>query len=134
MEIYSITLVCLNERKEMPLSVSVDEAEASENIIITATVDGNTIKISDGSYLSAYQRFRDGLLLLGYGIKCSGSRINAVQSGMMAATDRIYLVSIGRQALAQDIVPIWDYADIDEFPSTEEQAVYFERWSNSLNG
>ena len=70
------------------------------------------------------------MLLLGYGIKCNGSRINAIQSAMMSCTDKIYLVLIGRQAFMKDIVHIWDYAEIEEFPNTNEQMIFFEKWSS----
>lgn len=72
------------------------------------------------------------MLQLGYGIKCNGSRINAVQSGMMGATEKVYLVEFGRQALMKDIVYIWDYADITEFPNTKQQKDFFEQWTKSL--
>ena len=79
--------------------------------------------------LPAYQEFRDKLLEAGYGIKCNGSRLNAVQSGMMETTDKIYLVEMGRQALMKDIVHIWDYADIDTFPDTKQQNEFFQQWA-----
>lgn len=132
MEIYDITLIELSSKKEIPLSVEVDEAELSENIEIKAVIDGNTIKASNFNYLPAYQYFRDRLLLLGYGIKCNGSRINAVQSGMMGATDKAYLVELGKQALMKDIVHIWGYTDITAFPDTEQQNAFFEQWVKSL--
>ena len=67
--------------------------------------------------------------LAGYGIKCNGSRINAAQTEMMGATDKVYLVEKGKQALMKDIVHIWDYADIDIFPNTEQQNIFFEQWT-----
>ena len=60
------------------------------------------------------------------------SQINAVQSGMMGATDKVYLVELGKQALMKDIAYIWDFADIEEFPNTEQQKEFFERWTKSL--
>lgn len=72
------------------------------------------------------------MLALGYGIKCNGSRINAIQSGMMGATDKVYLVEMGKQALKKDIVNIWDYADIDIFANTQQQNSFFDQWINSL--
>ncbi len=133
MEIYNVTLIELSSKKEIPCSVEVDEAEISENIKIKTVIDGNTIEVTDFNYLPAYQHFRDQLLLLGYGMKCNGSRINAVQSGLMGATDKMYLVEIGKQALMKDIVHIWDYADIVEFPDIEQQKVFFDQWTKSLS-
>lgn len=134
MERYEITVINLNTQKEQILTVEVDEAEESEYIVIKSAFLGQEISVSDYNYLPAYQEFRDKLLQLGYGIKCNGSRINAVQSGMIGATDKVYLVELGRQALMKDIAYIWDYADIKEFPDTEQQKEFFEQWTKSLVG
>lgn len=131
---YEITIINLNTQKEQILTVEVDEAEESEYIVIKSAFLGQEISVSDYNYLPAYQEFRDKLLQLGYGMKCNGSQINAVQSGMMGATDKVYLVELGRQALMKDIAYIWDYANIKEFPNTEQQKEYIERWTKSLVG
>lgn len=128
METYSVILVNLETGAESTIQVEVDEAEASENILITAKVEGQEITASNYAYLPAYQEFRDKLLKIGYGLKCNGSRKNAIQSGMMSATDQVYLVEMGRQARKKDIVRIWDYAEIDSFPDTKQQRAFFEAW------
>lgn len=133
MEIYDVAFIELSSKKEIHFSVEVDEAEISDNIEIKAVIDGNTIEASNFNYFPAYQHFRDQMLLLGYGMKCNGSRINAVQSGMMGATDKIYLVELGRQAWMKDIVKIWEYAEIKEFPDTEQQQAFFAQWTKSLH-
>lgn len=132
MESYEITVINLNTLEEQFLLIEVDEAEETEYIAIKAVFSGQDISTSDYNYLPAYQVFRDKLLRLGYAMKCNGSRINAVQSGMMGATDMVYLVELGRQALMKDVVHIWDYADIKEFPNTEQQKAFFEQWTKSL--
>lgn len=95
-------------------------------------VEDKEICASDYNYLSAYQKLRDKLLEMDYGIKCNGSRINAVQSGMMGANDKVYLVELGRQALKKDIVSLDEYFDIREFPNTKEQNIFFEKWWESI--
>ena len=132
MEIYEITVMNLNTQEAQGLPVEVDEAEESEYIVIKTVFLGQEISVSDYNYLPAYQTFRDKLIQLGYGIKCNGSRLNAVQSGMMGATDKVYLVELGRQAMMKDIVHIWDNVNIEEFPNTEQQKEFFEQWSKSL--
>lgn len=128
MEIYKVVVVDLITKSSTNLIVEVDEGETTENIIIKAVVLGQEIVVSNYNYLPAYQEFRDRLLQLGLGIKCNGSRINAVQSGMMGANDKMYLVEIGKQARREDIVHIWDYAKIDTFPDTKQQSAFFEQW------
>lgn len=132
MEIYEITIINLNTQEEQILPIEVDEAEETEYIVVRTVFFGQEISASDYNYLPAYQAFRDMLLRLGYGMKCNASRINVVQSGMMGAADKVYLVELGRQALMKDIVHIWDYAYINEFPDTEQQKAFFEKWTDSL--
>ena len=48
---------------------------------------------------------------------------------MMGAADKVYLVEKVAQALMKNIVHIWDYADIDIFPDTEQQNNFFEQWT-----
>lgn len=129
MEIYEVTLVDLNTKDELSVQVKVDEAEVSENIIISLQIKKQEIISSNYNYLCAFQEFRDKLLIMGYGMKCNGSRINAVQSGMMGATAKVYLAEMGKKALMKDIVHIWDYAEIDAFPDTKQQNAFFEQWS-----
>ncbi|WP_298097027.1 hypothetical protein [uncultured Campylobacter sp.] len=78
-------------------------------------------------------KFRDEILLLGYGIKCNGSLLNAVQSNMMSATDKVYLVELGKKAELKNIVCIWDYAEVNYFPNTKQQNDFVEKWVNNLN-
>ena len=128
MEIYDVILIDLNTKDELSIQVKVDEAETSENIVISAIIKKQEITSSNYNYLPAFQEFRDKLLITGYGIKCNGSRLNAVQSGMMGATDKMYLVEMGKQALMKDIVHLWDYAEIDTFPDTKQQNAFFIQW------
>ena len=129
MQMYEIVLMQLNTGTELTIYVKVDEAEISENIFISAKIKEQEITSSNSNYLSAYQEFRDKLLEAGYGVKCNGSRLNIVQSAMMGATDRVYIVEMGKQALMKDMVDIWDYADINTFVDTKQQKNFFEGWS-----
>lgn len=69
---------------------------------------------------------------MNYGIKCYGSQINAVQSGMLGTNDKIYLVQLGHKASNKDIVSLYEYSDIKEFPDTKEQNDFFEKWIESI--
>ncbi len=127
-EEFQVTIIELNTKNKSQLRVKVDEAETTENIIIRAGICGKEILSADYNYLPAFQKFRDKLLQLGYGIKCNGARLNAVQSEMMSGVDKVYLVEMGRQALTKDIVHIWDYADINNFPDTKQQEDFWKKW------
>ena len=99
-----------------------------DEIEISTVIDGINLCCSDECYLFAYQKIRDELLKLGYGLQCNGSRINAIQSGMMAHYEKIYLVEMGKQALSNQIVCIWDYAEMDFFPDTKMQLEFADKW------
>ena len=129
MEIYKIVIVDLKTRVNIKTFVEVDEAESSENITIKMVINSYEVISSDYNYFSAYQDFRDKLLELGYGIKCNGSKINSVQSNMMNATNKIYFIKIDEVVKSKDIVNIWDYIDIDDFPNTKQQFDFFQKWS-----
>lgn len=128
MEAYKVILTNLSSKEELTIQVEVDEAETTENIIIRTIFNEREITSSNYNYLPAYQEFRDKLLVMGYGIKCNGSCLNAVQSGMLGSTDKVYLVEMGKQALMKDIAHIWDYAEIETFPDTKQQNDFFEHW------
>ena len=70
-----------------------------EKIEMNCEVDGVCFSAGGEYYFETFQLFRDYLLEFGYGIKCNGSRLNAIQSGMMEYSEKIYLVEFGRQAL-----------------------------------
>ena len=127
MEQYKCTVVDLgyyNSEKAVLIEVNGD----ADEIVISTVIDGINLCCSDECYLFAYQKIRDELLKLGYGLQCNGSRINAIQSGMMAHYEKIYLVEMGKQALSNQIVCIWDYAEMDFFPDTKMQLEFADKW------
>ena len=132
MEKYSVMVMNLATKEEMEVVIHADEGETSSNIVLSTTIRGYEVSASHYSYFPAYQSLRDNLLVKGYGLKCNGSRLNAIQPGMMGANDKIYLAEMGKQAQKEDTVSIYDYADIDEFPDTIAQMTYFREWMKSL--
>lgn len=132
MEEYIITIVNIKTNSEFQATIFADEAETTEEILLKVFVEDKAICASDYNYLPAYQKLRDKLLEMDYGIKCNGSRLNAVQSGMMGANEKIYLVKLGEHASSKDIVSLYGYAEIDDFPNTEEQIVFSRKWYNSI--
>lgn len=125
---YQCTVVDIKSKSEKSIMVKVNE---DDEIKISTEIDGFAVSISDEYYLQSYQKFRDELLKCGYGLKCNGSRINAIQSGMMGYSEKVYLVEMGKQAFMKDVVCIWDYADIEEFPDTKMQLDFAQQWYDS---
>ena len=115
---------------EKPILIEVNEV--SDKIEISTVIDDIKFFSTNEIYFVAYQKFRDNLLELGYGLQCNGSKINAIQSGMMEHCEKIYLVEMGKQALTKQIVCIWDYADIDFFSDTKMQLDFADKWYKSI--
>lgn len=130
-EVYKVTVGHLSSRNETNVCVQVDE---DDTIQISLQFLDKTVKVSDYSYFTTFKKFRDTLLNIGYGLKCQGAKINAVQSGMMSSTDKIYLVELGKQAKLNQIVSIWEQADINEFLNSSLQEAFFEKWIASIQG
>ena len=132
MEEYIVTAFDMESCCEIEITVLADEAETSDEIVLKCYVAGEEISGSDYNYLSAYQKLRDAFLQRGFGLKCKGSNINAIQSGMMGANDKIYLVEMEKPASKDDIVSLYDYSDISTFPDTQVQKDFFEKWCESI--
>jgi hypothetical protein len=132
MESYTVTAVCLESNLELPLTIEADGAETTDDIILTSYLNGVSVSACNDGYFQAFQDIRDQLLKKGYGLKCLGAKLNAVQSAMASATDKIYLVTPGKQALQKDLASIYDYANISEFPTSVEQNAFSQEWIESL--
>jgi hypothetical protein len=132
MENYTVIASSLIAHTEISLIIEADEAEITENIVLTVRIDGDTISASNYGYFQAFQEIRDVLLQKGYGLKCAGAMLNAVQSPMASATDKVYMVTLGKQSALKDLISLYEYIDIDEFSNTNEQNRFFEQWLQSL--
>ncbi|MDE6672940.1 MAG: hypothetical protein K2K16_12225 [Ruminococcus sp.] len=132
MEKYIVKIVNIENNIESKITIFADEAETSDNIILKSDIKDKKIFIKDYNYFSAYQKFRDKLLEMNYGIKCKGSQLNAVQSGMMGVCNKIYLVNLGQKALSENIVCIFEYSDMKNFPDTKAQNDFSEKWFASV--
>lgn len=131
MDSYKCTIADLayyEKEKQIEVNVEIND----DYIEMSCEIDGVRFSEKGEYYFDTFQVFRDSLLEFGYGIKCNGSKLNALQSGMQGYSDKMYLVEIGRQALNKDVSNIWDYADIKEFPTTNEQTAFANKWYKSL--
>ena len=110
----------------------VTEDEDRDGVILSASVGGKLFSGRDADYFTAFKKLRDSLLEEGYGMCCAGARVNAVQSGMMAGTDRVYLVSIGKKPVLTNVRGIFDYVDMEDFPDSGEQDKFAEKFYGSI--
>ena len=58
--------------------MKVDEGKTIEIFVITKIINSEQVTVSNYNYLLVFQIFRDKLLTIGYGIKCSGSILNVI--------------------------------------------------------
>ena len=133
MKQYAVTIMNLTTKEETEIVINADADETNNNVVLSTEVKGNRISASHYNYFPAYQSLRDSLLIKGYGMKCNGSRMNAIQTGMMGANDTICLAEMGKKVQKEEAVSIYEYADIDEFPDTIGQMNYFRAWMKSLS-
>jgi len=133
LETYTVTAVHLNTQAESSLLIEADEAETTDDITLNTQIDGAFLSANNYGYFAAFQELRDKLLEKGYGIKCVGSKLNAVQSPMASATYKVYEAVLGKQAKQVGLICLYDYADISEFPNTARQNEFFEKWISSLS-
>ena len=126
----NVVAIRLAENTEFELPITIVDTE--DMVTISVSLDSHLYKASADNEFPAFQKLRDMLLDKGIGLKCCGAMINAHQSGMMANSDKVYLLTLGKPALLKDTAIIYDYADIKEFPNTLEQERFVEEWFNSL--
>ena len=132
MERYTVTVVHLNTQSELSIIIEADEAETTEDIILSTQIEDSCFSASNYGYFEAFQELRDKLLQNGYGVKCVGSKVNAVQSSMASATYKVYEAVLGKQTAIKDLICLYDYANIDEFPNTKTQNEFLQKWIHSL--
>ena len=116
-----------NTEFELPITIT----DTVDVITMSVLLDNHLYKVNADNEFSAFQKLRD-MLDNGIGLKCCGAMINAHQSGMMATSDKVYLLTLGKPALLKDVAIIYDYVDIKEFPNTLEREKFVEEWFNSL--
>ncbi len=77
------------------------------------------------------QLHRKDVLLL-----CNGSRRNIFPSPMLRQSSggkKAYLLRLGVPARKEDIVNIFDPAEVNDIDTIENQKNYYDKWLNSLN-
>ena len=130
--IREVAAVELTSKSEFNISVQQELDSSSHDFVLRCILNGKEILSSGNAYFIAFQDFRDKMLAEGYGLKCNGALINAHASAMMENSDKVYLLKLGSQAKMKDVVNIWDYAEIDDFPDTKMQEEYSKEWGASI--
>lgn len=127
---YVINLVCLKNQTSRRCMLDVRETE--NQFIFSCNIDKTELKGSGDSMFMAFQKLMDQLYHLGYGMNCQGARINAMQSAMAYASDKIYLLTLGQQAMNKDLVCMFDAVELNEHYQSDKQAEFAQQWLESL--
>ncbi|SFC29380.1 hypothetical protein [Ruminococcus albus] len=130
MEEYTVKLKKLDD--DTYCDIVVTEDDNGEVIKFRLEKDSKVFVGEDEDYLTAFRKLRDALLSAGYGMCCAGALVNALQSGMMAGSDRVYLVKLGEKPSMKNAVGIFDPAGADIFPDSKAQEIYAERFFDSI--
>lgn len=77
---------------------------------------------------------RSKLDVLGIKILCNGARIDAYPSPMLQSSGarKVYITELGRQALRENLVSIFDEALPEKIGTVEQQIDYHNKWVESL--
>lgn len=130
MEEYSVKLKKLTDGTFY--NAVVTEEDNGEVLKFKAEIGGKNYVGEDEDYYTAFRKLMDVLLTAGYGMCCAGAMVNALQSGMMAGSDRVYLVRTGEKPSVKDTAGIFDPADLEIFPDSKAQEIYTERFFDSI--
>ena len=133
----------LTETEEIDVSLKDLDGAGYTDAVVVMKDDGRTIAFStevggreysaeDEDYFTAFKKLRDELLVGGHGMCCAGAMINAVQSGMLAGSDRVYLVMKGRKPTMADAVWMFFETAMTEFPDSAAQDRFSEEWIRSV--
>ena len=92
-------------------SEKIEKHLSDKDYIITLEIEGKEYSSENEDTFTAFKMLKDDLLSGGYKMCCAGAMENAVQSGMMAGSDRVYLIKEGEKPKPSDAVGMFDYME-----------------------
>lgn len=115
-------------------TVDLTELESGDYVLVLTWDDGQLEATSEDCF-DAFCSVRRGLEPLDLLPACYGAHLHAFPSGMsrsMGGGRKLYRLTLGKQALAKDLVQLFDAGE-DVVPSTvENQRRFFDEWIGSL--
>jgi O-phosphoseryl-tRNA(Cys) synthetase len=124
----------LNIKHDIIILLKIELFENEDNDQISMTVKyQNEVYFSHGDcYFSVFQELKDKLLKNNIGLQCYGSLINVHASAIMCNVAKAYFLKMGEQALNKDIINIFEYINIHEFATKQQQNEFYNNWLNSI--
>lgn len=134
LEVLNIKGLDLKNNKVINLNLELFESDEEDVVSISIYHDNKEIKKKGEYWFLVFQELKDLLLDKYIGLQCYGSLINVYPSPMMMnmGGQKAYFLKIGKPSLNKDIVNIFDYIDIYEFATKEQQDQFYNKWLNSI--
>lgn len=134
LEVLNIKGLDLKNNKVINLNLELFESDEEDVVSISIYYDNKEIKKKGEYWFLVFQELKDLLLDKYIGLQCYGSLINVYPSPMMMnmGGHKAYLLKIGEPSLNKDIVNIFDYIDIYEFATKEQQDQFYNKWLYSI--
>lgn len=134
LEVLNIKGLDLKNNKVINLNLELFESDEEDVVSISIYYDNKEIKKKGEYWFLVFQELKDLLLDKYIGLQCYGSLINVYPSPMMMnmGGQKAYFLKIGEPSLNKDIVNIFDYIDIYQFATKEQQDQFYNKWLNSI--
>jgi hypothetical protein len=115
-------------------NVKVKFATAPPWFIELSLVELETTNFEGDDLFDCLCSLRSKLDVLGIKILCNGARIDAYPSPMLQSSGarKVYVTTMGKQALRENLVDIFDETTADKVGTVEEQEDYHNKWFDSL--
>ena len=102
---------------------------------IELSLDGvQTTKFEGSDLFDCLCALRSKMDALGIKTLCNGARMDAFPSPMLQSSGarKVYITEIGKQALRENLVNIFEEATVEKVGTVEEQFEYHNKWIDSL--
>lgn len=136
MEKEEINVLCIENGVEKKVLIQLIEND-DEIVKIKLLLGKITIEKEDETYFEALIKLRRDLEILNIKLLCKGCCKNVYPSGMilsMGTGRKAYTLILGKQAVKDTLVDIFDPCLADEYGTIEQQSEFFEAWIKSLRG
>lgn len=122
----------LKEKVLFDLVLNIKDSDEEDFISIEVKFIDSIIKVKEEYYFTCLQALRKKLFQKGVGICCYGAKTNVYPSPMMMNSFKAYLLTLGQQAKMEDVVDIFDFCELNENGTVEEQDLFYQKWLKSL--
>lgn len=124
-----------NKLTEVLIELYEEAPDDEDMVMLKINLEQQERSYIGDSYFETLEKLRQDLEEKNIQIICNGSALNVYPSPMalsMGSGRLAYKLSIGKQALSEDLVDIFDCNETLNFVSILEQRNFYENWLKSL--